>query len=114
MEQLDLAELRNDRISELSGLVVEFNFRLREIPSQLITVRIYETADSHNGDHYRFETSHLVHEPDLAGTYMPGNIFGTTVEEAARRAIASIADSVANAVRRGHSPSPDWLVPTHS
>jgi hypothetical protein len=106
---IDPAELSNEHIFEIRALVGEYSFRLTDLSSVNIRVKVWHTDVSYGGDRYTYTISHHVHTPKQAGPYYPSAPFGydqqSTVERAIRDTLAfwpSKSD--------GLEPSEDWLI----
>jgi hypothetical protein len=98
---------RVEGIAEAYELVREFALVLIDIP-QMIKIRIYRNL---HGDAFMFTQSHFIQTPDQMSPYTTSVPGGSTEEEALRRAIATIMTYYSLAVRGGHTPSNEWLVP---
>jgi len=60
---------------------------------------------------FHFEVSHNVHTPKQAGPYYPSRTSFESKCEAIRQAISTTTSFIKDALRAGHEPSENWLVP---
>jgi hypothetical protein len=98
-------------IIKASALVSEHQFKLAAIPSTIIHVRIYKDLLTEREElRYAAEASHFIKTPELSGPYKP-DVLNKDPQHALNRAVYSIVSYYETAVRSGHSPSDDWLVP---
>ena len=75
-----------------------------------IKVKIYKSSVL--GDvQYHFEVSHHAHTPEQAGPYHPSRTSAESEREAIQQAISTTTSFIKSAIRVGHEPSDQWLVP---
>ena len=99
-----------DEIVEPGALVSEHRFTLPGIPT-MIRVRVYRQLKAQGDMRFEFETSHLIHTPQQIGPYSPSAPWSDDAQYALRRAVESIVSYYKAAVRNGHEPDANWLVP---
>ena len=75
-----------------------------------IKVNIYKSS-SLGGAPYHFEVSHYAHTPEQATPYHPSRTSAESESEAIRQAISTTTSYIKSAIRAGHEPSDQWLVP---
>ncbi|WP_025591059.1 hypothetical protein [Agrobacterium tumefaciens] len=97
----------DEAIEVVEFLPMSVGFRLRGIPT-VITIRLEPIADGYT----RFHRSHAIHTPSQIGPYRPSRDFDDEAAYAMNRAIKSIVDYYLEAVRAGHTPRAEWLVPS--
>ena len=83
-----------------------FEFRVGELET-VITVELGRFMDS---DWTKFRRSHAIKTPLQAGPYLPSRDFDDYPAYALHRAIDSITNYYRQAVRKGLTPSKEWLV----
>lgn len=108
---VDPTEIKNEYIVDLTVLVSEYTFSLKEIEGTEIKIKIWMHDHSFGGtDRYTYTLSHYLHTPVQIGPYQSNAIFCKTEQDALRRAITTITMHYPEAKRAGHSPSSQWLV----
>lgn len=103
----------NDEIAESYVLLREMKLYL-DVSNDFhpcIKIKIYKSS-SISGAPYHFEVSHHVHTPEQAGPYFPSRTFAESESEAIRQAIHTTTTFIKSAIRAGHEPQDNWLVPT--
>lgn len=68
-------------------------------------------SDAHSQYPYHFTVSHHVHTPTQAGPYHSSRTSAATESEAILEAISTTTVFLQSAIREGHEPREDWLVP---
>jgi hypothetical protein len=101
---------RDESIVEPRVLVSEHRFNLEHIDSS-VTVRIYKHLRGNQESRFSFETSHYIHTPEQIGPYIPSTPWYDDQSYALHRAVDSIVTYYNAAVKVGHTPSSEWLVP---
>jgi len=104
------ASLKREHIFEINALVGEYSFRISELPTMKVRVKIWEADVSHFGDRYFYTISHHVHTPTQIGPYFPSAPFGATEAATIRRAIKDTLSFYIDAIGEGHAPSNDWFI----
>jgi len=66
---IDPAELTDQQIFEVRASVGEYSFRLTNLRSALIRIKVYWTADEVGNDRFGYTISHLVRTPRQVDTY---------------------------------------------
>jgi hypothetical protein len=99
-----------EEIVEPALLASEHRFSLPGILT-IIKVRIYRQLKAQSDMRFEFETSHLIHTPEQIGPYSPSAPWCDDADYALHRAVESIVSYYKAAVRNGHKPSVNWLVP---
>ncbi|MGO9339838.1 MAG: hypothetical protein ACLPY1_20245 [Terracidiphilus sp.] len=107
---VDPKNFKTDHIFEISALVGEYSFRVGELPSPRIRVKVFMTDASFGGDRYTYAISHNVHTPTQIDAYYPSAPFAATEEAIVRRAIRDTLSFYVGAISAGHKPSTDWFV----
>lgn len=100
--------------------VMESYVLLREIKAYLdvghdsfhprIKIKIYKSNVIPSAP-FHFEVSHNVHTPEQASPYYPSRTSCESEREAIRQAISTTTSFIKGALRVGHEPSENWLVP---
>ncbi|MBV9082249.1 MAG: hypothetical protein JOZ62_06220 [Acidobacteriaceae bacterium] len=111
MPVIDPTTLADEGIFEMQSLVSEVSFRLKDIQSIKVRVKIWRTAESHGGDDFLYTVSHFVQTPVQASAYFSSSPFGASAQAAAKKAIDDTTTFVKGAIEAGHSPSEEWLKP---
>lgn len=93
-------------IIEVRRFLAEYQFFLEGITFARITIRLYEV-----GDRVEWEQSHYIKTPEQLDPYSPSRTSEDSEEAALNGAIASLTSYYETAVRKGHKPDDDWLVP---
>jgi hypothetical protein len=106
MEPGIAAALNNKLINSPRQLVNEYTFYLEGI-SEKITIRISLGPEGR----FYFYQSHYIHTPSQIGAYMAGRTWAETEELALKQAISTLTSYYEMAVRDGHAPDDNWLVP---
>jgi len=75
-----------------------------------LRIKIYKSSVI-AGTPYHFVVSHNAHTPEQAGPYYPSRTSYESEREAIRQAISTTTSFMKSAVRAGHEPSENWLVP---
>ena len=75
-----------------------------------IRVKIFKSSVL--DDPYHFEVSHHAHTPEQAAPYYPSRTSAESESEAIRQAIYTTTSFIKSAIRAGHEPQDNWLVPT--
>lgn len=100
----------NKDIYELKKLVNVYEFYLSAFSEPVkVTVEIYHASDMTNP--YQFSLSHYVRTPLQAGPYVPSAPYYASEAIALSQAIEAITSFIKAAVREGHEPRAEWLVP---
>ena len=84
-----------------------FEFRVGELET-VITIELCRFMDR---EHTEFWRSHAIKTPLQIDPYLPSPDFGDYPAHALHRAIDSITEWYADAVKQGHPPKEEWLVP---
>ena len=73
----------------------------------LVTIELGKTPD----DRFtKFKVSHSIHTPVQLDPYRPGRPYNDNPPAALRQAITGLTQYFEDAVRKGHTPSEEWLV----
>ena len=107
---IDPASFKTDHIFEISAFVGQYSFRISELPTVEIRIKVWMTDASYGGDRYTYTISHHVHTPTQIASYYPSAPFGATEEATVRRAIRDTLTFYTGAISAGHKPSADWFV----
>lgn len=93
---------RNDSV----GLFV---ILLGELETE-ITIELNRHLDS---DMTKFQVSHAIKTPKQAGPYRTGAPYGDYPAYALHKAITGLTQYYKDAVKEGHKPTEDWLLPNY-
>lgn len=96
-----------DGIVGARKLVAEYSFRLEGILTN-IQVWIYEGV---NGDWVEADQNYYLQAPGMQEPAVPENARYASAEEALRDIVACFLEGYEKAVREGHEPDSDWLMP---
>ena len=75
-----------------------------------VKIKIYKST-AIESEPYHFDVSHHVHTPSQAAPYYPSHTSAKSEAEAIRQAINTTTIFIKGALREGHEPDDDWLVP---
>jgi len=100
----------SEHITEPRKILGEYEFNLKEIPTQ-IRIRISQEINPPIPDYpFHFELSHYIHTPTQAGPYTTSRPWGTTEHDALHRAVDCLVSYYKSAIQAGHAPEKSWLV----
>lgn len=88
-------------------LLREFAFQLEGIP-ELIRLRLYQGLDE---DWFEVEQSHYLQTPGMALPAMPDSSHYDSQSAALDEVLGQFSTTWQAAVKAGHSPDADWLLP---
>ena len=95
------------RILGARRLVAEYNFRLEGILTP-IRIWIYEGI---TGDWVEAEQDYFLQAPGMKEPAVPESARYATAEEALREIVGGFREGYEQAVKAGHEPDSDWLMP---
>jgi hypothetical protein len=75
-----------------------------------IRIKIWKSSIN-SSEPFHFTVSHNVHTPTQFGPYYPSVAQAVTESQAIDSAISAITKFLVSAIKEGHEPSDDWLVP---
>lgn len=84
-----------------------YSFWLKGIP---VEVSVVLSVNPNRGG-YNFHLSHFIKTPSQIGPYRPSRPWGDDEAYSLHLAITAITQYYSQAVKEGHSPSVEWLVP---
>lgn len=85
----------------------EFRFTLKDIATEIV-IRTYEPLE---GRGVWFEQSHFIKTPLESSPYQTSRPWNDYEAAALNQVVKGITDSYDAAIKNGHEPSDDWLIP---
>src|ERR1051325_7630308 len=89
-----LAELQHEGIFEARSLVGEYRFRLKDIGTVVITVRVYANLEHPETEPFVYRVSHYVQTPQRPTEYQSATAWAPSAAIAVRRAIQNLTRAV--------------------
>lgn len=99
--------LNNPAVEYPMQLVGEYKFRLKGILTE-ITIRLYKPFSS---DGVEFQQSHFIKTPLQGTEYRTSRPSNSDEGSALHQVVHGLTSHYEAAVRAGHAPSEEWLVP---